>query len=344
MSLVDKTNETTDRFTSLFAENRERVFKQVTNSVLLCIILAVFGCFDFVRWQFNFDVFDFVNHSEEAVAYWTKVLAKTIAGVCAFNIGMNIRWDKEISRNIVLKEKISEYERLMKFKDQKTFDDYVIKVFNPAEKKKAWIDYINKKIHRLNRFARHRDQILYTQGSEEEKRKNRYCRKRGELEKMKSDEWVDKNIDSLYAKYYFVDPIVFELGIDGSTPTRGAKVSGNVTVARVKHMGTIIWGIVGVNALLATFAISANQQQFEDQMQAFWYYLMTCLEDALLISWQTFRGMLTDKKVVNSEYVIPYTARVRVLNSYIDWCAENEIPESKAYRILKKIDEMTTNA
>lgn len=338
MNLIDHTNEASERFSTLFVEHKERILKQVTNGALLFVILAVFGCFDFVTWTFNFDMFDFVGHTDVAIAYWTKVLAKTIAGICAFNIGMNLRWDKEMSRNVVLRDQIGEYERLMRFKDQNSFELYVIKYFNPAEKKKAWIDSVNKKIHRLNRFASHKNQILYTQGSEEEKKKSRYCRKRGELEKMKSDDWVDKNLDSLFVRYYFVDPISFDLGVDGETPSRGAKVTGNVAVAKAKHTSTTLFGIVGATLFTTAIMIGADQKQFEDQMQAFWYYFLSCLEDTLVVVWQAFKGMVTDKKIINSEFVVPYTARVRVLNAYIDWCGENKIPESKAYRILKTIE------
>lgn len=328
----------TERFTSLAADNKEKLAKQAINGVLLFVILAVFGCFDFVNFTFNFEVFDFVNHASKAVAYWTRVLAKTIAGVCAYNIGMNLKWDSELNKNAVLRSHISEYERLMKFKDPKTFDHYVVKVYNPAEKKRAWLDHISKKLYRLNKFARNKSILLYSTGTPEQKAKNRYCRKRAELEEMKSPKWVDENIDSVFVRYYAVDPIVFELDIDGKVEAKGAKVVGNVGLAKTKHTGSTILGIVGMSVITASIAIGADQQQFASQMQAFWYYFLSCVQDVGIVCWQVFKGMLADRKIINSEYVVPYASRVRVLNAYIDWCAEAKVAETKAYRILKEIE------
>lgn len=340
MNPVDTANNSLDRLSGLLAGHSEKVIKTAVNSVLLFIILAVFGCFDFVTFTFNFSVFDFANHYTVALAYWTRVITKTIAGVCAFHIGMNLMWDREIEKSAILASSIKEYERLLQFKDTKSFDHFIVNVFNVREKKKAWVDKINRKIHRLNKFAKHKDLVLYTNGSEEEKAKNRYCVKRAELETMKSDEWVDKNIHSLSARYYPVDPILFDMDIDGKvSDKRGAKVQGNVGRAKAMNTGNVILGMVGFSMLTASIILSADGQQFADQMEAFWYYLLTCCEDIGVVAWQSFRGMMSDKKIISSEYIEPYANRVRVLNEYLNWCAEEKIEETKAYRILKAVEK-----
>lgn len=342
MNIVDSANNATDRLSGLISGNSEKVIKTAINGVLLFIILAVFGCFDFVTFTFTLTVFDFANHATEAMAFWTRVVTKTIAGVCAFNIGINLMWDKEIEKSGVLASSIKEYERLLKFKDTKTFDNFIMNVFNAREKKKAWIDKINVKIHRLNRFARHRDMVLYTTGSAEQKSANRYCRKREELEIMKSDSWVDQNLDSLQVRYYPVDPVVFDMDIDGKVGKRGAKVQGNIGRAKAMNTGNVVLGMVGFSMLTASIILSADGQQFANQMEAFWYYLLTCCEDIGVVAWQTFRGMLSAKKIVSSEYIEPYANRVRVLNEYINWCADEKIEETKAYRILRAVEKSET--
>lgn len=339
MDVFDRVNDATDRLTQLLSNKQERVTKGVINFVLLVVILGVFGCFDFLTMRFNFDVFDFVGHQELAASYWTEVITKAIAGVCAYNIGMNINWEREVEKSFTLRTLIRRYEELDKMRDGKTFNDYVMNVYNLEEKKKAWVDHINKKIHRLNRLAKHRDLVLYSSDDATGKAKSRYCIKRKDLEEMKTDGWIDKNIGSVFVKYRAVDPIVFSLDIECKTESRGAKVQGNVAMAKARNSASVVFGMLAISMFLASFALSASKEKFVDQMQAFWYYALKLLEDIGVVLWQVFRGMLDDRKLVNSELVAPYAGRIKVLEAYVSWCAENKIEKSPAFEIMKALDE-----
>ena len=338
MDVLDRVNDATDRLTQLLSTKQERITKGIINFILLVVILGVFGCFDFLTMRFNFDVFDFVGHQELAASYWTEVITKAIAGVCAYNIGMNMNWEREVEKSFTLKNLIRRYEDLDKMRDGKTFNDYVMNVYNLEEKKKAWVDSVNRKIHRLNRFARHRSLILYSSEDEQGKKKSRYCRKRGEVEEMKTEGWMGRNINSIFVRYNAVDPIVFSLDIECKTESRGAKVQGNVAMAKVRNSASVVLGMLAISMFLASFALSASKEKFEDQMQAFWYYLLKVLEDVGVVLWQVFRGMLDDRKLVNSELIAPYAGRIKVLEAYVSWCAENKIEKSPAFEIMKALD------
>lgn len=337
--VFDKVNDATDRLTQLLSNKQERVTKGVINFILLVVILGVFGCFDFLTMRFNFDVFDFVGHQELAASYWTEVITKAIAGVCAYNIGMNINWEREVEKSFTLKDLIRRYNDLEKMRDGKTFNDFVMNVYNLEEKRKAWVDSINKKIHRLNRFAKHGDLILYSSEDEQGKKKSRYCQRRAELEEMKTEGWIDKNIGSVFVRYRAVDPIVFSLDIECKTESRGAKVQGNVAMAKARNSASVVFGMLAISMFLASFALSASKEKFVDQMQAFWYYALKLLEDIGVVLWQVFRGMLDDRKLVNSELIAPYAGRIKVLEAYVSWCAENKVEKSPAFEIMKALDE-----
>lgn len=340
MDVFDQVNNATDRLTQLLSTKQERVTKAVINFILLVVILGVFGCFDFLTMRFNFDVFDFVGHQDVATAYWTEVITKAIAGVCAYNIGMNMNWEREVEKSFTLKTLIRRYEDLDKMRDGKTFNDYVMNVYNLEEKKKAWVDSINKRIHRLNRFAKHGDLILYSSDdAERRKGKSRYCQRRAELEEMKTEKWMERNINSVFVRYRSVDPIVFSLDIECKTESRGAKVQGNVAAAKVRNSASVVFGMLAISMFLASFALSASKEQFMDQMQAFWYYALKLLEDVGVVLWQVFRGMLDDRKLVNSELIAPYAGRIKVLEAYVSWCAENKVEKSPAFEIMKALDE-----
>ena len=87
------------RASGFVSEKREYIFKQAINVVLLLILLLVFGCLDFMTATFH------IEYIFKA-SFWATVGSKLVAGVCAFNIGINFMWDTEIVKDVVLAKNI----------------------------------------------------------------------------------------------------------------------------------------------------------------------------------------------------------------------------------------------
>ena len=325
---VDSIHSASSKFYSYATTNTEKILKTIINTILLVVIFAVFGCFDFLTMTFQF-----ANILQ--ATFWAKVIAKAIAGgICAYNIGINLSWDREVEKDLVLAENSAKYERLIKLKDQKSFEKYVIEVFNRNEKKKAYISQINRKIYLLNKFSSNKAKLLYNADSDDELRKSElekrkakswYCKKRKELEGLKNEEYVEKNLDTLKVRYNYVDPLVFDLEIDGKSSYKGVKVKGNVSGGKIKSTANVLLGMFGFSMFITIIGLDANQQQFESQMVAFWTYVLTCAEDIGIIVWQTLRGILGSKKIISQELTTPFIGRNKVLTDYVEWCVENKI-------------------
>lgn len=314
---------------SIAASKKEFVLKQGINIVLLFIVLAVFGCLDFATLKFHWE---YVT----TASYWGTVTTKTVAGVCSFNIGINLMLDAEVRKNKILEELIKRYNELIK-KKQVDFEYFVVKIFNREEKRKAYISWINRKIYRLNKLSRRRDRLLYSSDLPEmqaKKKKNRYCRIRKELEELKSDAYIEKNLDSLYVKYQEVDPAIFELEIDGSTSMKGVQTKGSVTVGRVKASSNVVLGMIGFSTFMTAFALRMDQEQFADQMEAFWHYFLKAVEDTFVVLWQMLRGMMNTRNIVTQQMTKPYAGRVKVLTEYLEWRLKNKIPDTESYKDL----------
>ena len=329
------------RITNVASGNSEKIGKTIINTILLIIICAIFGCFDFLTMSFHFEYLS-------NVAFWTKVITKSIAGICAYNIGVNLSWDRELEKDILLKENAEKYERLNKMKDNKSFNKYIVEVFNPEEKKKAYISFINKKLYWLDRFSTNKSKLLYSLNSEDENKqkeldiarsKNRYCIKRKELEELKSEDYINKNLDSISVKYAYVDPIIFDMDIDGKSTYRGVKVKGSTTRARAKKTSSVMLSMIGVSAFLTSVGLDANQEQFENQVVAFWHYVLTCAEDVGIILWKVLGGIFASRKMIDSEITRPLVDRNMILTKYLEWCVDNKIETSKAKQIYDKIVE-----
>lgn len=341
---VDAGYDALARITSVAGSNSEKIGKTVVNGILLVIIFAVFGCFDFLTMSFHFEYL-------ANVAFWTKVITKAIAGICAYNIGVNLSWDRELEKDLLLIENAKKYERLNKLRDNKSFNKYIVEVFNREEKKKAYVAYINRKLYWLDKFAFNKSKLLYSltsdipekqQEIELERSKNRYCVKRKELESLKTDEYIERNLDSISVKYAYVDPIVFDMDIDGKSVYKGVKVKGSTTKARAKKTSSVMLSMICVSAFLTSIGLDANQEQFENQMVAFWHYVLTCAEDVGVILWKVLSGIFASRKMINSEITRPLVDRNMILVNYLDWCVENNIETSKAKQIYDKIVESET--
>ena len=335
---IGKANDLVSGAISVASSKKEFIMKQGINVVLLFIVLAVFGCLDFATLKFHWE---YVT----TASYWGTVATKTVAGVCSFNIGINLMLDAEIKKNKILSDLIKKYNDLIKRK-QVDFEYFVLKVFNREEKRKAYVSWINRKIYRLNKLSRRKDRLLYSSDLPEmqkKKEKNRYCRARKELEELKSDEYIEKNLDSLYVKYQEVDPAVFELEIDCSPSIKGVRTKGSVTTGRVKASSNVVFGMVGFSTFVTAFALKIDETQFVNQMEAFWHYFLKAVEDTFVVLWQMLQGMMKTRKIVTQQMSDPYAGRVKVLMAYLEWRLKNKIPDTESFKELNSEEylEMT---
>lgn len=326
---VSAANDLIAKSVSMSQSKRETILKQGVNAFLLLIILVVYGCLDFATLTFHF---------EELLTadFWAVVGAKVVAGVCAFNIGINIIWDTELRKDGTLLQAIAEYDDLSSRK-QLDFERYVNRVFNPEEKRKAYISVINRRIHTLNRFSKAADRLLYSSDDPtkaETKARNRYCRKRGELEELKTDEYINKNLDSINVRYYEVDPATFELEIDGSPIVRGVKTKGNAALGKGKATGSVVLGVLAVSMFLTAIKLETDKQAFDDKVAETLHYLLKCAGDVAIVLWQVMRGMLNVRKIVSSEFTQPYVGRNTVLKRYLEWRLATNQPESLLHKEL----------
>lgn len=331
---VNKVNDSLDWFTGLVSSKREFLIKQAANAILLFIILLVFGCLDFATLTFHGEYL-------ATASYWGTIGTKMIAAICAFNVGINMMLENEIRKSEELERSKNEYEKLINLKDT-DFEYFVVHIFNVKLKIRAYVNHINYQIHRLNRFSRRRSRLLYSSTlpeNEEKKLKSRYCIKRKELEELKSDEYINKNLDNIVVRYKEVDPAVFELEINGAQKTTGVKTTGSITAGRVKESSTIIWTMLALSMLTTSFGLEASKEEFANNMVAFWHYCLKAVEDTGIVLWQFFNGTLRARNIVSSQLTQPYAGRNLVLKEYINWRSEKKAINSPVYEELHKNDE-----
>ena len=336
MKKMSEIGDIVSRAISVAASKKEQILKQFVNGTLVFLILLILGCLDFANLIFHFEYL-------ANAGYWGTVLTKTVVGLLAFNLGINIMWDYELKKDMCLALAIRKYNYLITYKG-KTFEEYVVHVFNPEEKRKAYISQINRQIYWLNRLARKKDRLLYSSDLPErqkEKETNLYCIRRKELEDLKSEEYIAKNLATLVVKYEEVDASVFELEIDGSPVIEGTKTRGSIAKGRAKATGKMVMSMLLFSMFVTVVALELDGAAFIDEAKSVWNYLLHCVTDLGIVLWQLSRGAFATRKIISSELTQSYVGRNKVLFCYLKWETENNrLPVEEFEKVISHLKDI----
>ena len=119
------------------------------------------------------------------------------------------------------------------------------------------------------------------------------------------------------------------------------RTKGNVNAGKVKASSNVVLSMVGFSMFLTAIGLELNQEQFANQMVAFWHYLLKCATDVGIVLWQTYRGMLNSRKIISSQLTQPYVGRNKVLKDYYKWqYSENKITKDKYDSIVNIQEEI----
>lgn len=319
----------TQSISELVSSKKEYIIKQSINIVLLLIILLAFGCFDWMHLKFRWEYLGDPN-------FWINVFVKAAADIAAYNIGINIILDDLIKRNKTLCKLKGTYDELNKYKNE-DFEEYIA-LYNRECKIACYKHQINYKIYRLNKHAKNGDKLLYSRkgASEEAKMQNKYCVKRKELELLRTDEYIQENIDSLDVKYVQVDPAIFELEINGTQKVVQNKVTGSITKGRVVMSATTLMGVIAIPVVINSITLAPNGEELEEGVVAAVNYAIKIASDIGVVIWQFLRGIFATPKIVSQQLTNPLEERVKILKKYYSWREKDGKSVPQCYKDLTK--------
>ena len=301
------------------ADHKRRILVNVSSAIMIVIICGVMGCFDFFTMKFD------ITRLLE-VRYWSHIFARTVCLICSLNIGINMFQPYAEERNYLLQRDSIRYDGLVGMKEQKSFEGFILLDFNPQEKKKAWVAHINKKINTLGRFASDKSRMLWGLPQEkldanpslkEAKRKSWYCKKRAVLEEMKTEQWMNNNIDSLRVwTFHAIDPSVFDLSINGKEKYSGYKLTAHSGLARSSKTATSLMSFIAISAMITVWYMELDEQSLVNSVVGWLSCVINVCLDVSFVLWQFIRGSLYTTKLVEDEIHRPYIDRTRILVEY----------------------------
>lgn len=294
------------------------IITNVAWALISFVIFAVLGCLEWVDGAIgiNKDVFS-------DPSWWSVITLKTLGTILAYNVALN--WFMPLAErfNHLLKRDQIAYDGLNSIKEEKSFDEYVYLKLNREEKMRVWVSKINRKIHRAGIFARMKSKTLWgmpdsklTPKDRERKAKNRYCKRMAYLTTLKSQEWMEANIDSVHIWFYRpIEPSVFNLSIDGKENGTRYKVMSHVGVAKLVSTSTIVLSTITITVFMSIWIIDMDKliEMYEKNKALM---IATLAANFGLVLSRMVQGALNSRKIVENEIHRPYTDRIRILDRY----------------------------
>lgn len=284
--------------------NKDKLIKNMVISVLTLIILIVEGCFNFAKLEWNFVALYQID-------FWVGITTKLLLLLLVRMLALMIFQDVAREKNETLaKEKVIN-AKLMKLKDA-DFPIWVENDLNLKIKIEAWKLKINKKLTKLENKATENDRMIYFSKkiNEEAKLQNKYYRLKTRYLEQLTDEYINDNIDNLLVKYKRVDAAIFDLPVNLTVSENKYQLTAKTRSAIIFTLGTSsIW------LLLTT--IIRNAMEFSKNDAALLAIMISLALDLIFLLMQFFSGMMDAFKIINTQEVLPYVNRNRILREYL---------------------------
>lgn len=190
---------------------------RATPYVLFYIIaVAVVGFFNWVSAGFT-------DETIRSATFWNRTISQNIANLLIFvsTIGLYLMKGKESN------EKYKKLEATVDDAVEKDLDASFgewVALENKRLKIEAYKDRIKRKIVGLESRALQRSLIIWYEGTEQQKRRNRFCRRRMRLEQKMDDKRLDRLIMSMWwVSYDKIDRNFVETGEENHTGRQNRK-------------------------------------------------------------------------------------------------------------------------
>jgi len=192
---------------------------RVAPYVLLYIFsFAVVGLFNFVSAQFRSDI---ITSSE----FWNKTISQNLANLIVFSTTISLFNNKNMEENKEYLEMNSTVTKAVRQDIQSDFGQWVFDK-NKVEKKRTYIEQINGIIAKEEIKAKPADLNVWYNGTEKDKKRNRYCKRRNKLLRLIDEKRLNKFIISMKVDYDEINRSFIESGEAKETKKQNQKLAG----------------------------------------------------------------------------------------------------------------------
>ena len=308
--------------------NRDKLVKNIITTILLILILIVEGCFNFITLEFNFSIL-------YEIQFWIKIIFKMTLLLLVRMLALNIFKPKARENNKELQVEKNKNEKLSRLKDA-DFPYWIENVKNIEIKIEAWKNKITKKLLKLEQKASENDRHLYFDNSisEEEKMKNKYYRRKTYFLSLLTNDFIDSNINTLQVRFQRLDAAIFDLPVNLEHEENKYQISSKSKSATFISLAVASVGLLLINIITSGIDFSKNDSILIAT-------IISLSVDLVFLSYQFLMGILDSYRIINSNELLPYINRNRILKEYFYYKKPDDT--AKIDKLFNTLDNNTPN-
>lgn len=302
--------------------NRTNIIKNTLSTILLILIFAVEGCFNFLTFEFNISLLF-------TIGFWVKIGVKilllNLVKIWVMSIFINVARTK--NKDLLYNKSVN--ERLLQSKDN-DFPYWVENIENKDIRIAFYKTLINKKLFKLEKRASVKDRMLYYSDKETLKEVNKYCVKKQQLEYLLSDKYIEENVNYLnFSKCPKIDAAIFDCPVTNENINIKYQFSA-------KTKSAIFASLLVASCMFFLIQTIWNSVELFRNDESLLVVVASLIMDAVFLLWQGLTGINTAFNIVESQEVLPYVNRNRVLEKYLYYKNQDKIEATKKYLIEMK--------
>lgn len=318
-----------------------KIMIYTTIEVFLVFLLTILGsCWDWVNFTFSFE-------QVLTGSFWSETIIKSAQYALTMATGIIYTIGKLEVTNEEYFKTLETYRMWLKFKLD-SFSKYIDTVLNPLIKKEKIKSNINVQLHRLNKKSK--DTYLiefqdavdsgefenYAFSSEQSKK---YYIRRTELERLKSDEYIDKNINSITVKYPRVNDMAFTYYLTTTENDDDRWKVENTTGKDVGIKGSIKFvSVFLLTVVLGLFLINPSGNELLEQANGWIAIMIEYIIRIIMLAGNLLYGIWFGRRIFHSNYTMVINNRTEILKKYVDWSHEHQ-EKSYADKIIESYEK-----
>lgn len=317
--------------------------------VLLVFILTLLGS----MWDWTHLTFSLAQI--KTIDFWSETFIKSAQYSIALIGGIIYSIARlEVSSKDYFDE-LDVYRQWLKFK-MDSFSKYINRFLNPSIKKEKIKQSIDKKLYRLDKHSKDYCKLNFQDAIDsgqmdnypfKDEKARKYYIRRCELERLKSDDYIDKNIDSINQAYPAVNEHVFTPYLNvGASEDEKWKVE-NQTARDVSIKGSTKFVLVTmITVLMGLFLIQPSTNELLEQANGWIVVMIKYIIRIGMIVGNLVYGLWTGKKIFENNYIMVLQNRTRILKDYVNWTHDHNEKSYgdlilEAYRKNLEIEKQT---
>lgn len=267
--------------------------------VLYLLSFAVVGLFNFVSASIRTDILT-------SAEFWNKTISQSLANLIVFSTTIGLFNRKNIEEDKTYLELDDMVTKAVRQDIQSDFGQWVFDK-NKIEKKRAYIEKIKGIISKEEIKAKAVDLNVWYNGTDKDKKRNKYCKRRNRLLRLIDEKRLDKYIVSMKVDYDEINRSFIESGEKKDIKKQNQKLAGlgKIVKDNAPNFSLGMGFVIFINSFIYTVNVSDV---------AFWFQVFFSL---VILLYMFIMGRTYADSYMKKVLIVDLQTRFNIIRDYL---------------------------